>query len=92
MDVEQDGIIVISIERYKIERGERNISLDTLQKFLVLHITPSHLFENYDNKQTKELADMLNLVQFLLESRFNKEIAVIEKMISNLLESIDKLK
>ncbi|MDR6111192.1 hypothetical protein QE451_002853 [Paenibacillus sp. SORGH_AS338] len=35
---------------------------------------------------------MLNLVQFLLESRFNKEIAVIEKMISNLLESIDKLK
>ncbi|MDN4618115.1 hypothetical protein QCD85_08400 [Paenibacillus sp. PsM32] len=88
--MEQDGIIVISIERYKIERGERNISLDTLQKFLVLHITPSHLFENYDNKQTKELADMLNRDQFLLESR--KEITVIEKMISNLLESIDELK
>ncbi len=47
-----------------IERGERNISLDNLQKFLVaLHITPSQLFENYDNKQTKELADMLNRVQ-----------------------------
>ncbi|MGV7116659.1 hypothetical protein [Paenibacillus kyungheensis] len=92
MDVEQDGIMVVSIERYKIERGERKISLDTLQKFLVLYITPSKLFENYDNKQTKELADMLNLVQFLLESMSNKEIAVIEKMISNLLESIDELK
>lgn len=90
--MEQDGIIVTSIEKYKIEPGERNISLDNLQKFLLLHITPSQLFENYDNKQTKELADMLNLVQFLLESRFNKEIAVIEKMISNLLESIDELK
>lgn len=90
--MEQDGIIVTSIEKYKIEREERNISLDTLQKFLVLHITPSHLFENYDNKQTKELADMLNRGQFLLESRSNKEIAVIEKMINNLLESIDELK
>ncbi|WP_322922258.1 helix-turn-helix transcriptional regulator [Paenibacillus campi] len=75
-----------------IERGERNISLDTLQKFLVaLHITPSQLFENYDNKQTKELSDMLNRIQFLLESRSNKEIIVIEKVINDFLDSIDKL-
>lgn len=76
-----------------IERGERNISLDTLQKFLVaLHITPSQLFENYDdNKQTKELSDMLNRVQFLLESRSDKEIIVIEKVINDFFDSIDKL-
>lgn len=35
LDVDQDGIMIMSIERYKIERGERNISLDNLQKFLV---------------------------------------------------------
>jgi len=35
---------------------------------------------------------MLNRLQFLLESRSNKEIEIIEKMINNLLESIDELK
>lgn len=35
LDVEQDGIMIRSIERYKIKRGEHNISLDTLQKILV---------------------------------------------------------
>lgn len=35
LDVDQDGIMIMSIERYKIERGERNIFLDNSQKFLV---------------------------------------------------------
>ncbi|WP_082208348.1 helix-turn-helix domain-containing protein [Paenibacillus dauci] len=76
-----------------IERGERNISLDTLQKNLVvLNIKPLQLFKNYDTKLSKELPDMLNRLQFLLESRSNKEIEILIKMINNLLESIDELK
>jgi len=33
--MEQDRIMIMSIERYKIECRERNISLDISQKFLV---------------------------------------------------------
>lgn len=35
---------------------------------------------------------MLNRLQILLGSRSNKEIEIIEKLINNLLESIDQLK
>lgn len=53
-----------------IERGLRNISLDTLHKLMIaLSITPSELFRSYDNntmnKENYEAIDRINHLLFI---------------------------
>jgi transcriptional regulator with XRE-family HTH domain len=78
-----------------IEKGERNISLDTLQKLMnALHISPSEFFREYDNKDAnlKEILESLDRISIELSKRSFKEVKLIESFITNILETLDELK
>ncbi|MEK5406651.1 helix-turn-helix transcriptional regulator [Paenibacillus sp. FSL W8-0439] len=78
-----------------IEKGERNISLDTLQKLMnALHISPSELFREYDNKDAnlKEIIESLDRISTELSKRSVKEVKLIESFITNILETLDDFK
>ncbi|MGG4205605.1 helix-turn-helix domain-containing protein [Paenibacillus jamilae] len=78
-----------------IEKGERNISLDTLQKLLsALHISPSELFREYDNKDAnlKEIIESLDRISIELSKRSVKEVKLIESFVINILKTLDDLK
>ncbi|WP_413379090.1 helix-turn-helix domain-containing protein [Paenibacillus taichungensis] len=79
-----------------IEKGERNISLDTLQKLIeALDITPEELFRNYDNdhlSNNKEVHEILDRINELLVKRDIEEIKIVEKFVYDILKTIDNLK
>ncbi|MBT2766019.1 helix-turn-helix transcriptional regulator [Paenibacillus sp. ISL-20] len=76
-----------------IERGERNISLDTLQKLLeALHITPAELFREYDNLHKEETTEIIDRINQLLTSRSLDEVKIVETFIKDILSTIDRLK
>ncbi|MFB8374504.1 helix-turn-helix domain-containing protein [Paenibacillus taichungensis] len=77
-----------------IEKGERNISLDTLQKLLeALNITPEELFRNYVNDSfNKEAHEILDRINELLVNRDIEEIKIVESFVNDILKTIDNLK
>ncbi|AZK47508.1 helix-turn-helix domain-containing protein [Paenibacillus lentus] len=79
-----------------IERGERNISLETLQKLmLALHITPSELFKEYNNLSDETLFEYVEIkdrINIALSKRKLSEVRIIEGFINDILETIDNLK
>jgi len=77
-----------------IEKGERNISLDTLQKLLeALNITPEELFRNYVNDSfNKEAHEILDRMNELLVNRDIEEIKIVESFVNDILKTIDNLK
>ncbi|OMF15502.1 MULTISPECIES: helix-turn-helix domain-containing protein [Paenibacillus] len=77
-----------------IEKGERNISLDTLQKLLeALNITPAELFNSYENKlQNKETLEILDRINESLSNRSTEEIKIVESFVQDILKTIDNLR
>lgn len=77
-----------------IEKGERNISLETLQKLIeALDITPEELFRNYDiNLSNKEVHEVLDRINELLIMRDIEEIKIVESFVNDILKTIDSLK
>ncbi|MGC5772401.1 helix-turn-helix domain-containing protein [Paenibacillus pabuli] len=77
-----------------IEKGERNISLDTLHKLIeALDITPEELFRNYDNDlSNKEAYEILDRINALLVKRDIEEIKIVETFVNDILKTIDNLK
>jgi transcriptional regulator with XRE-family HTH domain len=76
-----------------IERGEKNISLDTIDKIAnALGIRPVDLFSTYsetrktDTLDKEKLADAITL---LLKSRSVEEIKIISKLIEDVLRVFD---
>lgn len=74
-----------------IERGERNISLETLNKITeALEISPTDLFEqNYLKKETDRTV-LLKLHQELLSTRSTEEIIIVHQLTQNILQLIDR--
>ncbi|MGE7827327.1 helix-turn-helix domain-containing protein [Paenibacillus sp. NPDC093718] len=78
-----------------IERGERNISLDTLQKLLeALHITPTDLFRDYDNRseKNKDITEILERINMVLSTRSVQEVEIVEGFINDIFKTLDDLK
>lgn len=76
-----------------IERGERNISLETMHKLLnALNITPADLFREYDDGQRSELNDIIERINAVLSTRTPAEVQIIENLITDVLTTIDQLK
>ena len=74
-----------------IERGERNISLETLNKITeALEISPTDLFaQNYLKKETDKTV-LLKLHQELLSTRSTEEIIIVHQLTQNILQLIDR--
>lgn len=77
-----------------IERGDRNISLETLERILdALEHTPTGLFRFYndeylsEDRRAKEVA--LNSLNELLTSRSVHDINMIQQLAKNILFTID---
>lgn len=79
-----------------IERGERNISLDTLQKLiLALHISPSELFKEFNdlsNDSVLELVEIKDRINVVLSERSLSEVRVVEEFINDIFKTLDNLK
>lgn len=78
-----------------IERGERNISLDTLQKIMsALRVTPEELFRQYQSADSslKEYLEIMDRIHDELSKRNVQEVKIIEKLISEVLATFDSLK
>lgn len=76
-----------------IERGERNISLETIEKIsIALNVPPSVIFHNEDslfspNDLNRE--EILKLHKQLLETRNTKEIMLIHETVQRIIHLID---
>jgi transcriptional regulator with XRE-family HTH domain len=77
-----------------IERGEKNISLETLERIIVaLDIKPGELFRSTYVSDTTEVVlekdKWLDSILLSLQSRTVKEMKIIDKLIKDVLEALD---
>ncbi|GFZ87342.1 transcriptional regulator [Paenibacillus marchantiophytorum] len=76
-----------------IERGQKNISLDTLERIVdALEIRPSDLFNSYNGLQSKEQIEKDKLIDFLthlLQSRHLREVVTVKRLIEDVLNAYD---
>lgn len=77
-----------------IERGERNISLDTLERILeALEIFPDEFFrhysEQYFSEDEQEKEKIIVALSELLSKRSIRDIQMIQQLTNNVLSTID---
>ncbi|MCG7384676.1 helix-turn-helix transcriptional regulator [Paenibacillus sp. ACRRY] len=77
-----------------IERGERNISLDTFERILeALEVSPSEFFrsynDNYFSESEKGKETVLIKLSELLSKRSIHDIEMVQLLASNVLATID---
>ncbi|MET1174589.1 helix-turn-helix domain-containing protein [Paenibacillus amylolyticus] len=77
-----------------IERGERNISLDTLERLLgALDVSPSEFFRSYNDnclsENEKARETVLIDLNVLLSSRSVRDIEMIQDLAIKVFETID---
>ncbi|MCZ8514973.1 helix-turn-helix transcriptional regulator [Paenibacillus filicis] len=76
-----------------IERGEKNISLDTLERIVeALEIHPGELFNSYNGMQSNEQLKkdrQIDLLTFMLKDRDLREISTITRLIEDVLKAYD---
>lgn len=76
----------------KIERGEKNITLLTLEKLIeTLNISPSTLFE-FNKNDDQNLNQILNEHERLLKTRNIKEVKMINNITHEIISLIDNPK
>ncbi|UKS29992.1 helix-turn-helix domain-containing protein [Paenibacillus sp. HWE-109] len=66
-----------------IERGEKNISLETLERIVrTLRVDPSNLFSGYDLTNSQyERSKLLDSTHLLIEQCSDKELTLIKKLV-----------
>ncbi|WCF08285.1 helix-turn-helix domain-containing protein [Paenibacillus thiaminolyticus] len=76
-----------------VERGERNISIETLEKLIHgLNVTPTEMFQLHEMdvlSSNLEDAQLLEVVNSLLYSRTLEEKKLIYRIIKDVLETLD---
>lgn len=76
-----------------VERGERNISLLTLEKIVnVLEAEPAEAFRFHDlevDKDVKELEQVLKVHESLLKSRSPAEVRMVHRIVKDMLATFD---
>lgn len=73
-----------------IERGEKNISLETLERIVKnLRVEPSNLFSGYDLTNSQyERSKLLDSTHLLIEQCSEKELALIKKLVEVVLSEV----
>ncbi|SFM48072.1 Helix-turn-helix [Paenibacillus sp. 1_12] len=73
-----------------IERGEKNISLETLERIVeTLRVEPSDLFSGYDLTNSQyERSKLLDSTYLLIEQCSDKEIALIKKLVDVVISEV----
>ncbi|TKI54813.1 helix-turn-helix domain-containing protein [Brevibacillus antibioticus] len=70
-----------------VERGEKNISIETLERFiLALKVSPSELF---GTELPSDKEKILDLLKVLLQNRSLKEIEIIYNLSKDVLSAFD---
>ncbi|MFF2528826.1 helix-turn-helix domain-containing protein [Brevibacillus sp. NPDC058079] len=70
-----------------VERGEKNISIETLERFiLALKVNPSELF---GTELPSDKEKILDLLKVLLQNRSLKEIEIIYNLSKDVLSAFD---
>ncbi|KQX67237.1 MULTISPECIES: helix-turn-helix domain-containing protein [unclassified Paenibacillus] len=76
-----------------IERGEKNISLDTLERIVeALEIRPGDLFNSYNGLQSKDQVEKDRLIDYLthiLRDRNLREVSTVTRLIEDVLKAYD---
>lgn len=76
-----------------VERGERNISIETLEKIThALDILPVDLFRIENSTHYNELATKKQLIEgfnYILSTRTEEEIKALQKITKNVIDVID---
>ncbi|MGO4274292.1 helix-turn-helix domain-containing protein [Paenibacillus sp. TAF58] len=76
-----------------IERGEKNISLDTLERIVdALEIRPADLFNSYNDVQSKDQIEKDRQIDYLihlLQDRKLGELTTITRLIADVLKAYD---
>lgn len=76
-----------------IERGEKNISLETLEKLIqALDIGPEEVFASMGKKAGVEKDKLVDKISLLLRTRNLKEVTLVHNLINDLLKVIDSPK
>jgi transcriptional regulator with XRE-family HTH domain len=81
---EQLGDILKIDQSYlgRIERGEVNITLETIQKISeALHIAPSHLLEHSNESTNKEKNEALEKVNTFLVTLSSAELKIVYRLL-----------
>lgn len=95
---EQLGEIVQLPQSYigGIERGEKNISLETLERIIeALDVHPKEMFENFEIQDSRDELDKektIDSLKLLLKSRSLDEINIIHRLAKDVLLAIDSKK
>ncbi|WP_019639979.1 helix-turn-helix domain-containing protein [Paenibacillus fonticola] len=91
---EKSGIHVTYIS--DIERGERNISMETLEKVIsALEVNPVEVFRIEGIEDIEERADRQELIEALnslLSGRRTEEVKLVLRLAKDVLGTYDKLK
>jgi transcriptional regulator with XRE-family HTH domain len=91
---EKSGIYITYVS--DIERGERNISLDTLEKMIIaLEVSPIEVFRIEGIEGIEKRSDKRTLIEAfntLLFSRNTEEIQLLLRLAKDVLGTFDKLK
>ncbi|MEK3720592.1 helix-turn-helix domain-containing protein [Paenibacillus sp. FSL H8-0034] len=90
---EKSGVYITYIS--DIERGERNITLETLDKVITaLDILPSELFKFENIESIEERTDkkiLLNALNSLVSGRKVEEIQLVLRMMKDMLDTYSKI-
>ena len=71
-----------------IERGEKNISLDTLERITnALHVAPEEVLDSNMNPSEKD--KLVDKIKLLLMERDVKEVQLVHNLINDLLKVFD---
>ncbi|MFC3748700.1 helix-turn-helix domain-containing protein [Paenibacillus sp. GCM10012306] len=73
-----------------IERGEKNISLETLQKLCsALGVRPSEIIEAPVRTEQNEKDRLIELISGSLQKRSTNEVRALHKLIGDLIKMLD---
>ncbi len=79
-----------------IERGEKNISLDTLERIVVaLGVEPGDLFVSYLRRTKKDELEKdkhIDAISLLLRNRPLNEVHIISNLVADVLKALDSKK
>ncbi|MFE6074948.1 helix-turn-helix domain-containing protein [Paenibacillus sp. NPDC057886] len=74
-----------------IERGEKNISLDTLERIIsALNIIPEEVFQTRKDTNNFEKEKRIDMISLKLSERDLDEIEIIQNLVFDILKAFDK--
>ncbi|GIP55311.1 helix-turn-helix domain-containing protein [Paenibacillus vini] len=74
-----------------IERGEKNISLETLERIVnALNVKPEEVIFRTNDKADFEKDKLIDIISVLLKGRELDEVEIVEKLVKDVLKAFDE--